>query len=115
MLHQYVAKSLTASLLLLLNVSVMGWLCKTIHILKLGSPASAGTFMLVDVDLAGIVPQAVFNSFNEELGSRAAKRAARAAADAQAAEKEAAAERAAAAAAVGPSAAELKVGMLSVQ
>jgi hypothetical protein len=63
----------------------------------------------VDVDLAGVVPAAVLEAFAEELGGRAAKRAARAAAEAAAAMREAAAERATAAAAKGPSAAELKV------
>lgn len=68
-----------------------------------------GTFTLVDVDLSGVVPPAVLEAFSEELGGRAARRAAKAAADAKAAEQEAVAERAAAAAAKGPSAAELKV------
>lgn len=64
----------------------------------------------MDVELAGVVPAAVLEAFSEELGGRAAKRAARAAAEAAAAKREAAAERATAAAAKGPSAAELKVG-----
>ena len=78
--------------------------------LRIGRCSSfLGTFTLVDVDLASVVPPAVVEAFAEELAGREAKRAARAAAEAKAAAREAAAERAAAAAAKGPSAAELKV------